>query len=94
MLRDVLMILKENKIRDRVLNINESFVIQAPAGSGKTEILIQRYLTLLQYVEKPEEIIALTFTNKSANEMYDRIQKALILSKVDYQTKDKHKKKL
>jgi len=94
MLRDVLMILKENKIRDRVLNINESFVIQAPAGSGKTEILIQRYLTLLQYVEKPEEIIALTFTNKSANEMYDRIQKALILSQVDYQTKDKHKKKL
>ena len=59
--------------RERALDCGRSILVQAPAGSGKTDLLTRRFLSLLGEVNDPDEIVAITFTRAAAAEMRHRI---------------------
>ena len=72
----------DQRARLQALDAFDSFVVQAPAGSGKTELLIQRLLTVLASADNPSEVLAITFTNKAAGEMRERLHSALLSATV------------
>ena len=67
----------DQEARARAVDPRRSVILQAPAGSGKTTVLIERLLVLLSQAETPEEILAITFTRKAAAEMALRVAQVL-----------------
>ncbi|HOD36786.1 MAG TPA: UvrD-helicase domain-containing protein [Syntrophales bacterium] len=73
--------LPDARQRQAALDTTRSHHVEAPAGSGKTLLLTLRFLKLLGEVRHPGEIIALTFTDKAAGEMRDRIIRYLKMAR-------------
>ena len=76
--------------RLRALDPQSSFIVQAPAGSGKTELLIQRALVLLASVNRPEEVVAMTFTRKAAAQMQKRLWDTLVAARTSTRPQAPH----
>ena len=63
--------------RVRAVDPTRNVVLEASAGTGKTRVLVERYVNLLLAGVEPEHILAITFTRKAAAEMRQRIVERL-----------------
>ena len=67
----------DHAARAAALRLDRHVVAIAPAGSGKTGLLVQRFLAALATCDRPEQVVAITFTTKAAAEIRDRVLAAL-----------------
>jgi DNA helicase-2/ATP-dependent DNA helicase PcrA len=66
-----------SKQKEAVLHVNGPLLIIAGAGAGKTKTITSRIMHLIKTGIEPKNILAITFTNKAAKEMRDRVTLAL-----------------
>ena len=61
-----------------IKDINTNFFVEAGAGSGKTTVLVERMVAMVESGISVDKICTITFTKAAANEFYERFQKRLI----------------
>lgn len=76
--------------RSYAMDPRRSMVLLAPAGAGKTTTLQLRLLSCLTTVERPEEVLAITFTNKAAAEIVERVVGALLHANAGVEPEKEH----
>jgi ATP-dependent helicase/nuclease subunit A len=59
--------------RDFAVDPRNDVVLEASAGTGKTRVLVERYVRLIEQNVDPKHILAITFTRKAAAEMRERV---------------------
>ena len=70
----------EKKMREDIVNnIRENAFVEAGAGAGKTSLIVNRVVNQIKQGVRPESLVVITFTNKAAGELLERITEALII---------------
>ncbi len=71
----------DQAVRDRFINeLDTSFFLEAGAGSGKTSVIVARVVNLVRQGRSLSEVVAITFTEKAAGELRERIRSELAIA--------------
>lgn len=81
-------------VREKAVDVSQSVLLTAPAGSGKTSVLEHRYLKALANSESPEQVVAITFTVAAAGEIRERALNTLKDAKLGTKPTSEHEKAL